>query len=155
VSPRLNGPLAQPVVTSARPPSASTVAMAAASTQTQDDPVDICQLPVQNITKVNEPGNQTMAVDGGVRSSEPPPNKSVLLSAQHTAGAELAAYSSGSCNTAQRSSAVSTRSSSTGTAPSFIDRQMARVRPRVLTHVIEGFVIQEANEPFPVRTVLV
>jgi len=36
-------------------------------------------------------------------------------------------------------------------APTILDRQTARVRPRILTHVIEGFVIQEASEPFPVR----
>lgn len=30
--------------------------------------------------------------------------------------------------------------------------QKAIVKPHVLTHVIEGFVIQEGSEPFPVRT---
>lgn len=31
--------------------------------------------------------------------------------------------------------------------------QKAIVKPHVLTHVIEGFVIQEGSEPFPVRNV--
>jgi len=152
VSPRLHATLTQPVVTSARPPSVSTVVMAAASTQTQDDSVDVC--PVQNAAKLNESGSQTVALDG-MRSSEHSPNKPVPeMSPRKSAGPEPAGYSSGvadwSCNIAQRSLAVSTPGSATVTAPSFIDRQTARVRPRILTHVIEGFVIQEANEPFPV-----
>lgn len=32
--------------------------------------------------------------------------------------------------------------------------QKAIVKPHVLTHVIEGFVIQEGSEPFPVRNFL-
>ena len=32
------------------------------------------------------------------------------------------------------------------------ERQKAIVRPHILTHIIEGFVIQEGPEPFPVRT---
>ena len=31
-----------------------------------------------------------------------------------------------------------------------IEKQKAIVKPHVLTHVIEGFVIQEGPEPFPV-----
>jgi len=126
--------------------------MAAASTQTQDDSVDVC--PVQNASKLNESSSQTVAVDC-IRSSEPPPNKPVSeMSAHASAGSELAENSSGvadwSCNVIQRSSAINTRVTTSSTAPSFIDRQTARVRPRILTHVIEGFVIQEASEPFPV-----
>lgn len=34
------------------------------------------------------------------------------------------------------------------------ERQAAIVKPSILTHVIEGFVIQEATEPFPVSTFL-
>jgi len=152
VSPRHPAPLAQPVVTASRPASASTVVMAAASTQTQDDSADVS--PVQNATKVNESGSQTAAVDG-MKSSEPLLNKSVSdVTAQKSAGCEAVGYSSGvaewSCNTAPRSSGVNTVAGTGSTAPSFIDRQTARVRPRILTHVIEGFVIQEANEPFPV-----
>jgi len=152
VSPRHHAPLAQPVVTATRPASASTVVMAAASTQTQDDSADVC--PVQNATKVNESGSQTAALDG-MKSSEPLLNKSVSdVTVQKSAGCEAVGYSSGvsewSCNTTQRSSGVNTLANTNSTAPSFIDRQTARVRPRILTHVIEGFVIQEANEPFPV-----
>ena len=33
---------------------------------------------------------------------------------------------------------------------SVVERQKAIVKPQVLTHVIEGFVIQEGPEPFPV-----
>ena len=33
-------------------------------------------------------------------------------------------------------------------------KQQAIVKPHILTHVIEGFIIQEAAEPFPVRNVL-
>ena len=146
MSPRPSVPLAPPVVTSSRPASASTVVMAAASTQTQDDSLDAC--PVPNATTVNESGSQTVAVDG-VKSS---PTKSVSdVSAQKSVVPELAGVADWSCNTAQRSSAAVNTVGSTGsTVPSFIDRQTARVRPRILTHVIEGFVIQEANEPFPV-----
>jgi len=152
VSPRPHAPLPQPVVTSARPASASAVAMAAASTQTQDECLDVG--PVQNVMKVNESGCQTVAHDG-MRSAEPPWNKSVSdISARNSAGTDHADYSSGLTdrpgNTAQRSSAVSILGNTTSAAPSFIDRQTARVRPRILTHVIEGFVIQEASEPFPV-----
>ena len=32
-----------------------------------------------------------------------------------------------------------------------IEKQRAIVKPHILTHVIEGFVIQEGPEPFPVR----
>jgi len=152
VSPRPHAPLPQPVVTPARPASASAVAMAAASTQTQDDSLDVG--PVQNATKLNESGCQTVAHDG-VRSAEPPWNKSVSdVSARNSATTDRVDYSSGvtgwPCNTAQRPSAVGVHGNTASTAPSFIDRQTARVRPRILTHVIEGFVIQEASEPFPV-----
>jgi len=145
-------PLPQPVVTSARPASASAVAVAAASTQTQDDSLDVG--PVQNATKVNESVCQMVAHDG-MRSAEPQWNKSVSdISARKSASTDHADYSSGMtnwpCNAAQRSSAASILCHTVSTAPSFIDRQTARVRPRILTHVIEGFVIQEASEPFPV-----
>ena len=30
------------------------------------------------------------------------------------------------------------------------DKQRAIVKPQILTHIIEGFVIQEGSEPFPV-----
>ena len=33
-------------------------------------------------------------------------------------------------------------------------KQQAIVKPHILTHVIEGFIIQEAAEPFPVSNVL-
>lgn len=152
MSPRPHAPLPQPTVTSARPASASAVAVAAASTQTQDDSLDAGL--VQNAAKVNESGCQTPVHDG-MRSAEPPCNKSVSdASAQNSASPVRAEYSSGMAdllsNTAQRSSAVSVLQNTTSMAPSFIDRQTARVRPRILTHVIEGFVIQEASEPFPV-----
>ena len=73
MSPRPHAPVPQPVVTSARPPSASAVAMAAASTQTQDDSLDVG--PLQNAVKVNESGYRTVARDG-VTAAEPPWNKS-------------------------------------------------------------------------------
>ena len=152
MSPRSHGVLAQPAVTSTRPASASTVIMAAASTQTQDDSVDAC--PAQNASKLNESASQTVPRDG-MRASEPVPNKPVSdVPARRSAGLEHAEYSSGvadwSCNAVPRPSAVNTQSVASSSAPSFIDRQTARVRPRILTHVIEGFVIHEANEPFPV-----
>lgn len=34
--------------------------------------------------------------------------------------------------------------------PSVVEKQKAIVKPHILTHVIEGFVIQEGPEPFPV-----
>ena len=37
------------------------------------------------------------------------------------------------------------------TEPPLIEKQRAIVKPHILTHVIEGFVIQEGPEPFPVR----
>lgn len=42
-----------------------------------------------------------------------------------------------------------------GTAPQNGENKppQAIVKPQILTHVIEGFVIQEGAEPFPVRTV--
>lgn len=45
-------------------------------------------------------------------------------------------------------------SSITGTAPQNGENKppQAIVKPQILTHVIEGFVIQEGAEPFPVRT---
>ena len=148
MSPRLHAPLVQPVVTSTRPASASTVVMAAASTQTTDDSIDVCQ--VQNVSKMNESGSQTVALDG-VMSSESSQNRAV--SDVSTGCSHLAVHSSGvadlPCNTVQRSSAIKTPACTSTVAPSFIDRQTARVRPRILTHVIEGFVIQEASEPFP------
>jgi len=125
--------------------------MAAASTQTQDESVDVC--PVENVAKLNESGSQTVPLDG-MKSSEPPANKPVSdVSARRSAGSEKSpGVADWSCSSVQRSSAVHVWSTTTTTsaAPSFIDRQTARVRPRILTHVIEGFVIQEANEPFPV-----
>lgn len=41
-----------------------------------------------------------------------------------------------------------------GTAPQNGENKppQAVVKPQILTHVIEGFVIQEGAEPFPVRT---
>lgn len=35
--------------------------------------------------------------------------------------------------------------------PSVVEKQKAIVKPHILTHVIEGFVIQEGPEPFPVQ----
>lgn len=35
-----------------------------------------------------------------------------------------------------------------------VEKQRAIVKPHILTHVIEGFVIQEGPEPFPVSTVV-
>lgn len=32
------------------------------------------------------------------------------------------------------------------------EKSLKRSRPKILTHVIEGFIIQEAMEPFPVRS---
>lgn len=45
-------------------------------------------------------------------------------------------------------------SSIAGTAPQNGENKppQAIVKPQILTHVIEGFVIQEGAEPFPVRT---
>ena len=40
------------------------------------------------------------------------------------------------------------------TADPPIEKQRAIVKPHILTHVIEGFVIQEGPEPFPVRKCL-
>lgn len=143
-------------MTLARPASASAVVMAAASTQTQDDSVDVGPTAAQNAAKLNESCNQTLPLTDGVRSPEPLPVKPVSdMSVAHgLAGSELAQSSSGvanwSCSAVPRSSAVITQGTTSSTAPSFIDRQTARVRPRILTHVIEGFVIQEATEPFPV-----
>ena len=37
--------------------------------------------------------------------------------------------------------------------PSVVEKQKAIVKPHILTHVIEGFVIQEGPEPFPVSRV--
>jgi len=126
--------------------------MAAASTQTPDESVDAC--PVDNVAKLNESASQTVALDDGMKSSEPPSTKPVSdVSARRSAGSEYSScVADWSCtdSSVQRSSAVNVRSTITSAAPSFIDRQTARVRPRILTHVIEGFVIQEANEPFPV-----
>ena len=34
-------------------------------------------------------------------------------------------------------------------------KQQAIVKPHILTHVIEGFIIQEAAQPFPVRSLLI
>jgi len=156
VFPRQHAPLSQPVVTSARPASASMVVMAAASTQTQDDSVD-----VSPAAKVNESANLTAALNA-VKSSELSQNKLVSdhsdVVARKSAVSEVVGSSSTVADwpssTALRSSAVNTLASSTSTAPSFIDRQTARVRPRILTHVIEGFVIQEASEPFPVYSLI-
>lgn len=55
--------------------------------------------------------------------------------------------------------AASTRSSSTSLAsstPSLENKPpQAIVKPQILTHVIEGFVIQEGLEPFPVSQKLI
>lgn len=39
--------------------------------------------------------------------------------------------------------------------PPVIEKQRAIVKPQILTHYIEGFIIQEGPEPFPVRSSLV
>ena len=36
------------------------------------------------------------------------------------------------------------------TATAVTEKQKAIVKPQILTHMIEGFVIQEGSEPFPV-----
>lgn len=151
-SPQPSVPQSQPVLTSVRPASVSAVAMAAASTQTQDDSVDAPHA-VPSSTIVTESGRQSVAHDA-MRSSEPPRTKSVSDVAGQKSSVVVCerGVTDWSCNPTARSSAVSVlqTTTSSSTAPSFIDRQTARVRPRILTHVIEGFVIQEANEPFPV-----
>jgi hypothetical protein len=47
--------------------------------------------------------------------------------------------------------AVSTDAPAEPAPPTVPEKQTGLVKPNVLTHVIEGFVIQEASEPFPVR----
>jgi len=154
-SPQPSVPQSQPVLTSVRPASVSAVAMAAASTQTQDDSVDAPHA-VPSSTIVTESGRQSVAHDA-MRSFEPPRTKSVSdVAGQKSSVVCERGVTDWSCNPTARSSAVSVlqTTTSSSTAPSFIDRQTARVRPRILTHVIEGFVIQEANEPFPVGSLV-
>lgn len=38
--------------------------------------------------------------------------------------------------------------------PSYFEKQRAIVKPHILTHIIDGFVIQEGPEPFPVSFLL-
>ncbi|XP_016995652.2 polyhomeotic-proximal chromatin protein isoform X1 [Drosophila takahashii] len=74
----------------------------------------------------------------------------IARSTAGTTGSTTASTTTTTCSTSTTSCTSITTTTTTSNSNGAKDLPKAMIKPNVLTHVIDGFIIQEANEPFPV-----
>lgn len=136
-----NNELNKAVVTSVASTAMTSSPLKRTATSGQDDKSEnIKKQAMENEAKKNEE-NRSSTPLAATKSQPGTPNKSQSLAA-----------ASNSPLTAQNGEIEGKKTTGTTISTPLMKNELpkAMVKPNVLTHVIEGYVIQESNEPFPV-----
>lgn len=127
------------VASTAMTPSSSPLKRNSSSISQQEEKSENAKKSNENdVKKLEENRSSTPS-----KSHPSTPNKSQMLSTATASNSPL---------TAQNGEIDGKKTNSTPTSTPLLKNELpkAMVKPNVLTHVIEGYVIQESNEPFPV-----